>query len=50
MTKQFLEADIFGSQIPEDCHFAHEIKAVTYHQLQIKQNKNRYETKIFFDI
>jgi len=43
-----LEAELFGNKIKS---FGEDIKAVTYHGLEIKKNKNGlYEATILFDI
>ena len=46
-----LTAEIYGEEINHaEYNFKEEIKAVTYHQLKIKQKDNLYTTRIVFDI
>ena len=46
-----LSADIAGENLNFDKHaLKEEIKAVTYHQMVIEKKKNKYSTKIVFDI
>jgi SHS2 domain-containing protein len=46
-----LSAKLAGNQDRKYINKARfEIKAVTYHQLEIEQNKSGYQTRIFFDI
>jgi SHS2 domain-containing protein len=47
----YLKAEIAGENIDENKHqIKVEIKAVTYHQMEIKKIKNKYSTRIVFDI
>lgn len=46
-----LKSDIIGSNFNEDKHkLKAEIKAVTYHQVDIKKINDRYQTLLVFDI
>ncbi|HXK35067.1 MAG TPA: archease [Candidatus Paceibacterota bacterium] len=47
ITNQFLEAEIKGHPVDS---FDHDIKAVTYHEADIKMEDNLLKTKIVFDI
>ncbi len=46
-----LQAKISGEPFDNKRHHIHfEIKAITYHQLRIRQENGRYHTRIIFDI
>ncbi|NOX36269.1 MAG: archease [Calditrichaeota bacterium] len=46
-----LQAEITGEPFDDKRHYIYfEIKAVTYHQLQIRQEDGTYKTRIIFDI
>ena len=48
LEKYNIEADVFGIKTND---FDEEIKAVTYHEAEVKQNKNnKWETCVIFDI
>lgn len=48
LTDQELEGELIGQKVER---FSEDIKAVTYHSLEIKQNKNKtWEATILFDI
>ena len=44
-----LKAKLIGYSVPAD-QFTTEVKAATYHGLEIKKKDNRFETTIIFDI
>ncbi len=52
LTEQFIQSEVWGVKIKEYSYQVEkEIKAVTYHNLQVFKNKrNQWETTIFFDI
>ena len=46
-----LRAILEGEKFNKDKHQVKlYLKAVTYHQLEIKQTKDRWEAKVFFDV
>lgn len=40
----------FGYYDPETCELLHDIKAVTYHQVEVKHTKNGYRAQVIFDV
>lgn len=54
LTQSLLKVEISGNiiniyEIPPEI-FKHEIKTITYHQLKIKKEGNRYTTTVIFDV
>jgi len=45
-----LSAELKGSKLKDDHQLKHEIKSVTYHQVEIVDNNGEYSTLIVFDI
>lgn len=45
-----LSAELKGTGIKDDLHLKHEIKSVTYHQVEIIEAEGNYSTLIVFDI
>ena len=46
-----LNAKIYGEEYDSEKHFLKvEIKAVTFHQMEIKRKKNEFSTSIVFDV
>lgn len=46
-----LEAEVSGETLDSERHYIYcDIKAVTYHQLNIEKNANQYHTRIIFDL
>jgi len=46
-----LEADVGGETLDAERHYIYcDIKAVTYHQLNIEKIANQYQTRIIFDL
>jgi SHS2 domain-containing protein len=45
-----LSAELKGTRIKDDLHLKHEIKSVTYHQLEIIEKDGNLSTLIVFDI
>lgn len=46
-----LEAEVGGETLDSERHYIYcDIKAVTYHQLNIEKIANRYQTRIIFDL
>jgi SHS2 domain-containing protein len=46
-----LEAEVSGETLDSERHYIYcDIKAVTYHQLNIKKIANQYHTRIIFDL
>ena len=51
LTDTELKATVLGEKFNPHCNeIKNEIKAVTFHDLEIVKKKNRWETKIVFDI
>ena len=52
LTEQFIQSEIVGVKITDSLHqIEKEIKAVTYHHLQVfKNEKGRWEANIVFDL
>jgi len=51
LTETEMTATVLGEKLnPHHHKIKNEIKAVTFHDLEIVQKKNRWETKIVFDI
>ena len=49
--KKKLKISAFGEKINLEKHeIKHEIKAVTYHQLEVKRENNYWSTRVIFDI
>jgi len=46
----FLVAGLTGNNISSKIHLKHEIKAITFHQMNIKKSGNVFSTLIVFDI
>ena len=45
-----LSASLNGNEISNDTLIKQEIKAVTYHQMEIVNENNKYKTRVVFDI
>lgn len=45
-----LDCKIKGSQLTDDIDLKEEIKSVTYHQMEIKEENGKFFTRIVFDI
>ena len=45
-----LSAELKGTAIKDDLHLKHEIKSVTYHQVEIIEAEGNYSTLVVFDI
>jgi SHS2 domain-containing protein len=45
-----LSAKVKGSKLSDDLKIIKEIKAVTYHQMEIVHKNNKYKTRVVFDI
>ena len=45
-----IEAAVSGKKIQPGSRLVHEIKAVTYHKLKIKQTRSGFRTEIIFDV
>jgi len=45
-----LSAELGGTKITQHVHLKHEIKSVTYHQVEIVEENGRYSTLVVFDI
>ena len=45
-----LSAELKGTRIKDDLHLKHEIKSVTYHQVEIVDTEGIYSTLVVFDI
>jgi SHS2 domain-containing protein len=51
LDENHLHAEITGETYKREKHLIKtEIKAVTYHQLALKQQKGKWKTKIIFDL
>lgn len=51
LSKNYLQSEIEGEYYKREKHiFKTEIKAVTYHQLYLKQEKGKWVTNIIFDL
>ncbi len=46
----FLVAGLTGNKISSKIHLKHEIKAITFHQMNIKKSGNVFSTLLVFDI
>ncbi|HIE44285.1 MAG TPA: archease [Candidatus Omnitrophica bacterium] len=47
----FLSASIYGEKVDfEKIHLRQEIKAATYHQLEIKKSNNKWQATVIFDV
>jgi len=46
----FLSTEIEGMPISQDVEIKQEIKAITFHQMNIEKTENQYHTLIVFDI
>jgi len=46
----FLSTEIEGTPISKDVKIKQEIKAITFHQMNIEKTENQYHTLIVFDI
>jgi len=50
ITENTLLAEVSGNKIMKGHSLEREIKAVTYHDVKLRRAKNRYNTKLIFDI
>ena len=46
----YLVASLIGNNIGPEIHLKHEIKAITFHQMNIKKLDNVFSTLLVFDI
>jgi len=45
-----LSAELVGTKLEQNMQLKHEIKSITYHQVEIVKKENKYTTLVVFDI
>jgi SHS2 domain-containing protein len=51
LEKDYLEAEVWGERFNPDKHVIKgEVKAATYHQVEIKEEKGIWKIKVIFDV